>query len=370
MTGQVAYASARRWLVRRTRPRSHREAVATGGLACVLAILLVGGVSVGCGDPKERAGAQLPPTPSPGGPPTPFPQYLAQTDADAVRIVSELAPNPGQNWASTGNERIANITSVQWVRSTIQGLNPYFPSFMRPEPQSGALPASTWSTPAWLFELKGDFHSLSRMGEGPLGHTLYLILTPNSPGALAIPAPSIDLSLLGTVHTIQRGESPGIDALRAPLAATSATIAVGGPSLTGNVVQVPGSTTGSGLAPYTAFNIHLRWDAAVFSFSSASNAGSVLPGSLSCPAAQVDADGAGVVYACTATGGASTTSAGLLATISLTPVATACSPLHLFTYGGVDAGDESTGTYTMDASTNIVVTATADGTSNQAGQVC
>jgi len=156
--------------------------------------------------------------------------------------------------------------------------------------------------------------------------------------------------------------------LQAP--AASGTIAVGAPSLVNGKVQVPVSTTGSGLAPYVTFNIHLRWDPAIFSFSSANATGSVLPGSLICPAPKPDADGAGVLYACAASGGGPTTSAGLLATIVLTPTGTGCSPLHLFTYGGADAGDESTGTFTMDASTNIVVTATSDGTSDQAGQAC
>lgn len=156
----------------------------------------------------------------------------------------------------------------------------------------------------------------------------------------------------------------------APLAPVATTVAVGTPSLTGNVVQVPVSSTGSGLAPYAGFSIHLRWKASVFSFASASNAGSVLPGSPFCPAPQVDADGAGVVYACASTGGNQTTTAGLLATISLTPAGTGCSPLHLFTYGGADNGDSGTGTYTIDASTNIIITATSDGSANQAGQVC
>jgi hypothetical protein len=135
-------------------------------------------------------------------------------------------------------------------------------------------------------------------------------------------------------------------------------------------MQVPVSTAGSGLAPYTGFSVHVRWDPAIFSFSSASSTGSVLPGSPFCPAAQVDADGAGVVYASTATGGNQTTSAGLLATITLTPAGTGCSALHLFTYDGADNGDTGTGTYTMDAATNIVVTATSDGSANQLGQVC
>ena len=53
-------------------------------------------------------------------------------------------------------------------------------------------------------------------------------------------------------------------------------------------------------------------------------------------------------FACTFLGG-STTSTGLLATISITPLGTGCSPIHIFTLGGADGGDDSSGTYTVDA---------------------
>ena len=135
-------------------------------------------------------------------------------------------------------------------------------------------------------------------------------------------------------------------------------------------VRIPVSTTGTGLAPYTAFSLHLRWSPAVFAFASASSAGSVLPGSPFCPPAQVDADGAGVTFACTALGAAQTATAGLLATLTLTPVGTGCSPLHLFTYGGSDGGDSGSGTYAAGANQAVVLTATTDGRANQAGQSC
>ena len=72
---------------------------------------------------------------------------------------------------------------------------------------------------------------------------------------------------------------------------------------------------------------------------------SVLP---SCGYRHVRLGRGGVQFACTFLGG-STTSTGLLATISITPLGTGCSPIHIFTLGGADGGDDSSGTYTVDA---------------------
>jgi SurA N-terminal domain len=147
------------------------------------------------------------------------------------------------------------------------------------------------------------------------------------------------------------------------------TILVGAPSLTGGTVQVPVSTDGSGFAPYSGFSVHLRWSSSVFTYASASNTGTLIPSPF-CPNPIVDSDGAGVTYACTSTSGSVTTT-GLLATIVLTPAASGCSPLHLFTFGAPDGGAANDGTYTVDADTNAPqATAYVDGSASVAGQVC
>lgn len=142
----------------------------------------------------------------------------------------------------------------------------------------------------------------------------------------------------------------------APLAPPTATATPGEPLITvehpspaGGLVQVPVNTTGAGFPPYSGFNLHLRWDPALFRFSSASNSGSVVPSPIC--AFFIDTDGGGVIYGCTATGDASTSATGLLGTITLQPIGAGCSLLHLFTIT-FDGGDDSTGTYLIGADTN------------------
>lgn len=155
-----------------------------------------------------------------------------------------------------------------------------------------------------------------------------------------------------------------------PAGPAGGAIAVGAASLVGGNVEVPVNLTGTGIPAFTGFNIRLRWSPSVFKFSSAPTTGSVLPESIFCVAALPDADGAGVVLACFALAEAETTSAGLLATVVLQPVGTGCSPLHLSTYGGADDGDQTTGTFTMDKTANVVLTVTVDGSADQSGQHC
>jgi hypothetical protein len=223
----------------------------------------------------------------------------------------------------------------------------------------------------WVFEVTGDVRAYSKTsadGFGPLEHTLYFIIQPNVPGVYETEGPPIELSQLGTVHTIARGVSTGLDELRAPDAPPA--ITVGAPALVAGNVQVPVSTTGSGLQAYSGFSLHLRWTPGVFSLASANSTGSVIASPF-CAGPVADADGGGVVYGCTAVGSASTTAAGLLGTIVLTPGASGCSPLHLFTYGGADAGDESSGTYLVDPATNTAETLpTVDGSADVGGQAC
>ena len=78
-----------------------------------------------------------------------------------------------------------------------------------------------------------------------------------------------------------------------------------------------------------------------------------------------------MTYACTSTNAASISTTGLLATIVLTPAASGCSALHLFTFGAPDGGVANDGTYTVDATANAPqTTAYVDGSANVAGQGC
>lgn len=151
-------------------------------------------------------------------------------------------------------------------------------------------------------------------------------------------------------------------------AGTGPTITVGTPSLVSGKVQVPIQTTGSGFDPYLGFNVHLRWDPAVFTFSSASNTGTILAQPF-CPPAAADGDGGGVAWGCTALGGSSTTT-GLLGTLILTPAASGCSALHLFTFGGPDGGTATTGTYTIAEDFTPQSNTYQDGAANVAGNTC
>jgi hypothetical protein len=114
-------------------------------------------------------------------------------------------------------------------------------------------------------------------------------------------------------------------------------IAVGAPSLVSGNVNVPIMTTGAVANAYSGVNVHLRWNPAVFSFSSANASGSVLSSPI-CPSA-ADSDGGGVTVGCVTVGSATTAVSGLVLTIILTPK-TGCSALHLFTFAGADGGDQ------------------------------
>ncbi len=147
-------------------------------------------------------------------------------------------------------------------------------------------------------------------------------------------------------------------------------IAVGATTLAAGNVEVAVNLTGTGIPAFVGFNVHLRWNASILKFASANSTGTVLTGSVFCPSALADADGAGAILACTAVPTTEVSSAGLLGTFVLTPVGTGCSPLHLFTVGGADGGDTGDGTFTMDTATKVVLTVTVDGSVDQAGQHC
>lgn len=152
---------------------------------------------------------------------------------------------------------------------------------------------------------------------------------------------------------------------------------VGGPSLSGGQVQVPVYAWLAATDPYIGFTIHLRWDPAVFSFASANATGGVFdpnasPSTGFCvsDSTTFDSDGGGVVFGCSGYA-ATQTSYHLLATISLTPVAAGCSTLHLYTYGGTDGGDSSSGTFTVNAADNTPQSnGYRDGTADNLGQSC
>lgn len=120
-----------------------------------------------------------------------------------------------------------------------------------------------------------------------------------------------------------------------------ASIVVGTPALKDGKVQVPIIITGSIPMPYVGFVVHLRWDQAVFSSASASRTGTVLKSPI-CSQPVLDRDGGGATYECV---GVDTVATGLLGTFELSPAASGCSPLHLFTFGAPDVGDDRSGTY-------------------------
>lgn len=160
-----------------------------------------------------------------------------------------------------------------------------------------------------------------------------------------------------------RGDSPRVEA-----AGVGPTITVGTPSLVSGDVVIPINATGAVADAYAGFNIHLQWDDAIFSFDSASNAGTVIPSPF-CPS-PVPQGTTGVVYACTSIAGP-TSATGLLATITLNVIGTGCSELHLFTFGPPDDGGSNFGTYTVNAAdTTPQSNALVDGAANHLGQVC
>ncbi len=182
--------------------------------------------------------------------------------------------------------------------------------------------------------------------------------------------------LAGTICAIVVGASTFLwawsRAQAGPLGPDGPTLTVGAPSLVSGKVQFQVSTTGSVPNSYAGSNLHIRWDATVFSFSSANATGSLFDPGASlgfCPAPVPDGDGGGVLFACT--GFNATSNLGLLATFNLTPVGTGCSTIHLFTFGPPDNGDSTTGSYTIDGATfspqqNIY----ADGNTDTSGSAC
>ena len=119
-------------------------------------------------------------------------------------------------------------------------------------------------------------------------------------------------------------------------------------------------------------------DPAVFGFGAASESGGVFDPNAS-PATgfcvgpdttTFDSDGGGVVVGCAGYAATSRTNS-ILTTLTLTPLAPGCSAIHLFTFGGADAGDANNGTFTVNgADDSVQANRYADGSSDTTGQPC
>ena len=268
---------------------------------------------------------------------------------------------------------VARVDSVQYVETTAgRALGLFQPSLAR----NLAAYQLTADAPAWAFVATGAFRPAVSDRVPPAPDTadtlpVLWIVVPKGAYDLVLGDPTsrtYDLKTLGTPVNVPLATWRSVVAPESPSGPPA--IAVGVPALVNGNVAVPITTTGFGFSAYTGFNVHLRWDPAVFTFSSANSTGTIITTPL-CPAAVPDPDGAGVTYACTSTNGTSTTDAGLLATITLAPAGAGCSPLHLYTYAGADNGDASTGTYTIDAATNTPQNlTTTDARVDQAAALC
>jgi hypothetical protein len=343
--------------------------------ACsLLFVLVVGVVMFGAGCTSSGATAQKainPPRPTPG---TANPADLVPTFANALtRATDTLAGRSGDARFSADA-----VTSVMYFHTTAgpaaravgQGIDP-----------------SLADDEAWLFVEHGSFSFLGFHDSTPTPPVSTMwVLAIHGYSALAadVTGHLIDVSALGPPTVIARGQVPAIDTARvavpgAPVGITptpetpgKSVISVGNPTPVSGLVRIPVSTVGTSLPAYTGFNIHLRWDPALFHYSADDSSGTIIT-SPSCATA-ADSDGGGVVFGCTSLGGASTTDPGLLGTIALQPVGSGCSELHLFTLTG-DHGDGSTGTYVVDVGTNTpdhlgAADYTVDSGATTSGQRC
>ena len=160
--------------------------------------------------------------------------------------------------------------------------------------------------------------------------------------------------------------------------ASGPTLALGNARLVNGKVLVDLNSLFGTANAYDGFNAHLRWDPAVFSFSSMDPTGGLFdPGAspatgfcVGPDTTSFDSDGGGVTLGCAGFAG-TTASNHLLITVALTPAASGCSAIHLVTYGAPDGGDESSGTYTENAADVTPQTNRYyDTTSDVAGNAC
>lgn len=146
--------------------------------------------------------------------------------------------------------------------------------------------------------------------------------------------------------------SPGAEAATATTG-TGGQLTIGAPStttiasVTRVVVPIDMSTAATNLT--SGASIHLVYDTTQFSFLNTDSGGAgiwALDGPICAGAAASD----GVIFSCNTTGAVGEAGPGELWEFRLTPTSpTACSNFHIFTLNGSDAGDSTTGSYTIDA---------------------
>lgn len=186
------------------------------------------------------------------------------------------------------------------------------------------------------------------------------------------------LAVLATVVAVA-----GITTSRA--AETGPTLEVGTPQLQSGKVAIPIAASGSGFSPFAGFQVHLRWDPAIFQLDSATSAGGPFDAAAGrglCvgPITNLfDSDGGGMLFSCATIGsaganptGPGVTAAGMIATVLFTPKGQGCSVLHLVTLGGADGGDSQSGSYTdsADGSAAAQDNQYVDGSADADGHSC
>lgn len=116
------------------------------------------------------------------------------------------------------------------------------------------------------------------------------------------------------------------------------TMIVGTATYSSGLIAVPIFTAGDVPDSYVEFQVHLRWDATEFSFASANGTRNILDeggAGFGCWPPSRDGDGAGVTWGCmSAENGTSVT--GLLGVITLVPLGSGCSALHLMATDSLD----------------------------------
>ncbi len=155
-----------------------------------------------------------------------------------------------------------------------------------------------------------------------------------------------------------------------PTSGTGPKVVVGAPTLVNpTTVQFTVSTVAgpNPADPMTGWNLGLRWDPAVFTFSSATSQPAPSVTGFAAPPLTMTG---GVTLGATAF--ASYTTLGLMTTVKLTVVAPGCSAIHIFTYGPPDNGDGSTGSFTIasDFASSQANQGYVDGTADNLGNTC
>lgn len=123
-------------------------------------------------------------------------------------------------------------------------------------------------------------------------------------------------------------------------------LSIGTPTVAGGMLTVPILTTAP-QDPLSGFSVNLIYDGSLLS-PAGFGAGPVLESLGTGVICVHDTFPSSTVWSCSAIGGVSTASAGVLADATFrVTAATGCTQLHIETYGPPDGGDSTTGTYTM-----------------------